>query len=302
MISLGFDIGGTTIKGGAIDERNTLVKKISRPTPKGDPAAMCAVIRSMADELTEGYDGINTLGVTVPGSVDAEGGIIDAWNIGLRNVPLKKMISEAIPAGRVIVRNDADAAAAAELATGALKGVETGVMLTLGTGVGGCLILGGKLFHGGLDRGTELGHAMMQRGGAICGCGHKGCIETLCSATALKRLAEKACAENKGMIARKAAEGALVDAKLLMDCAKAGDEAASELFASYTDALADAIASFVNVIDPQVIVIGGGVSGAGDQLLEPLRRLVPGKCFFGSCGEIKAAEAGNDAGMIGAVI
>lgn len=302
MISLGFDIGGTTIKGGAVDSENLLVKKISRETPKGDPEAMCAVIRAMAEELSEGYDGIDTLGVTVPGSVDSDGGILDAWNIGLRNVPLRKFISEAIPAKRVIVRNDADAAAAAELAKGALKGVETGLMLTLGTGVGGCLILGGKLFHGGLDRGTELGHAVMQRGGITCGCGHKGCVETLCSATALKRLAEKARDEDLGMIAEKAAEGALVDAKLLMDCAKAGDKTAQELFESYTDALADAIASFVNVIDPQVIVIGGGVSGAGDQLLEPLRRLVPVKCFFGSCGEIKAAEAGNDAGMIGAVI
>lgn len=302
MISLGFDIGGTTIKGGLVNEKHEIVRKIVRPTPKGDPKAMCALIRAMAEELTEGDMNIDSLGVTVPGSVDSEGGILDAWNIGLRNVPLKKLIEAEIPARRVIVRNDADAAAMAEQAVGALNGVETGVMLTLGTGVGGCLVLGGKLFHGGLDRGTELGHAMLQRGGKKCGCGHFGCIETLCSATAMRRLAEGARDAKKGMIYEKAIEGAEVDAKLLMDCARAGDETAKELFDGYVDALADAVASFVNVIDPQVIVIGGGVSGAGDFLIQPLRELVPGKCFFGSCGEIKAAEAGNDAGMIGAVI
>ena len=299
---MGFDIGGTTIKAGVVDENYVITRKTARPTPKSDPEAMCGLIAAVAAELAGGDCDIDTVGVTVPGSVDKDGGIIDAWNIGLRNVPLKKMIEARIHARRVIVRNDADAAAEAELLLGALKGVETGVMLTLGTGVGGCLVLGGRLFHGGLDRGTELGHAMLDRGGLLCGCGHRGCIETLCSATALKRMAEKAAEGGEGMIARLAGEGALVDAKLLIDCAENGDELALKLFDGYTDALADAVASFVNVLDPQVIVIGGGISAAGDFLLDPLRRKVPGKCFFGSCGSIIKAQAGNDAGIIGAVI
>lgn len=301
MLCVGFDIGGTTVKAGAVREGSDIIRKIAYPTPKGDAEAMCALVERVASELSQG-EPIDVLGVTVPGSVDADGGILDAWNIGLRNVPLKAMIESLIPARRVIVKNDADAAAAAELKFGALQGVTTGLMLTLGTGVGGSLVFGGELFHGGLGRGTELGHAMLDRGGAVCGCGHSGCIETLCSATALKRLAQRACNEGKGMIYCRASEGAEVDAKLAIECAMAGDETALHVFDEYTDALSDAVASFVNVIDPEVIVIGGGVSGAGDFLLDILRKKVPPRTFFGSCGRFSAAKAGNDAGILGSII
>ena len=301
MLRIGFDIGGTTIKAGTVDDGMNVIEKRVLPTPRGDAEALCALISTTVSEMLGGSVP-DVLGVTVPGSVSSDGGILDAWNIGLRNVPLKAMLTGLIPAGRIIVKNDADAAAAAELKIGALAGVQTGLMLTLGTGVGGSIVLGGELFKGGQGRGTELGHAMLDRGGRLCGCGHYGCIETLCSATALKRLAEKACNEGKGMIYCRASDGAQVDAKLAIDCAMAGDETALSIFEEYTDALADAVASFVNVLDPQVIVIGGGVSGAGDFLLDILRRKVPPRTFFGSCGAIYAASAGNDAGILGSVI
>ena len=300
MISIGFDVGGTTVKGGAVSADNRIIRKLARPTPFGDAEALCALIKEMADELREGAE-TDSVGVTVPGSVKSDGSIADAWNIGVHDFPLRERIGELIPAKRVIVRNDADAAGAAELLVGSLKGVTTGLMLTLGTGVGGALILGGKLFSGGLNRGTEPGHAMLARGGVKCGCGHFGCIETLCSATALKRKAELTAKFGEGMIRERAERGEVVDAKLLIDCAKDGDETAKALFAEYVDALADAIATFVNIFDPEVISIGGGVSGAGEMLLKPLRELVPEKCFFGSCGEIVAATAGNDAGILGSI-
>jgi glucokinase len=300
MISIGFDVGGTTVKGGAVSKDDRILRKIAKPTPFGDAEALCALIKEMADELSEGAE-LEAVGVTVPGSVRSDGSIIDAWNIGVHDFPLKKRIEELIPAKRVIVRNDADAAGAAELLVGSLKGVTTGLMLTLGTGVGGALILGGKLFTGGLNRGTEPGHAMLERGGVKCGCGHCGCIETLCSAMALKRKAEIAAKYGGGLISRRAKNGETVDAKLLIDCARAGDGTAKALFEEYVDALADAIATFVNILDPEVISIGGGVSGAGEMLLAPLRELVPGKCFFGSCGKIVAATAGNDAGILGSI-
>ena len=302
MLSLGFDIGGTTVKAGVLDEELKLIVKESRETPKQDAEALCDMIKQMADELSGGAKEFRCIGVTVPGSVDKDGGIIDAWNIGLRNVPLKRMIESRIKAERVIVKNDADAACDAELHFGVLRGVKYGLMMTLGTGVGGSIIFDGKLFHGGREQGTELGHAMINRGGDLCGCGHRGCIETLCSASALKRLAQKACEEKRGMIWSLASNGADPDAKLLIDCAMQGDEYAQELFEGYTDVLADAIASFVNILDPEVIVIGGGVSGAGDFLLDKLRVKVPPRTFFGSCGRILKASAGNDAGVLGAVI
>lgn len=300
MLDIGFDVGGTTVKAGALNGCS-VVKKAVFPTPHADPDALIAQIVRCADELSAG-EKIGALGVTVPGSVSKDGSIIDAWNIGVRGLPLKRILEEKIPAERVVVRNDADAAAVAELRAGALVGVKTGLMLTLGTGVGGSLIINGELFTGGLGRGTEPGHAMLDRGGSKCGCGHCGCIETLCSATALKRLAEAACQKGSGMIYLKHKEGAKVDAKLAIECAMAGDETALDVFSEYTDALADAIASFVNVIDPEVIVIGGGVSGAGDFLLDVLREKVPPRTFFGSCGRFAAAAAGNDAGLIGAVM
>ncbi len=301
MLSLGIDIGGTAVKAGVVDDEYRIVKKMSMKTPFGDSEKLFGGIAKMAAKLADG-EPIGTIGVTVPGSVSSDGGILDAWNIGLRNIPVKRIIEASVKADRVVVKNDADAAGDAELAIGSLKGVNTGLLITLGTGVGGCLILNGAVFHGGLNRGTELGHAMIDRGGIKCGCGHHGCIETLCSATALKRLAEIAVDEGRGMIAQKAAAGEKADAKLLIDCAKAGDKFASRLFEEYVDSLADAIASFVNVFDPEVIALGGGVSESGDFLLDPLRRKVPGKCFFGSCGSIVKAAAGNDAGVIGSVI
>ncbi|MBO4305735.1 MAG: ROK family protein [Clostridia bacterium] len=302
MLRMGFDIGGTTIKGGLVDDDLKLVSRVDRPTPFGDAGLLCDSICAMADELTRGTDPCRIAGVTVPGSVSRGGEIIDAWNIGLRNIPIRRMLEEKLDAETVIVKNDADAACCAELKIGALQGVKTGLMLTLGTGVGGSIIIDGKLFHGGLDRGTELGHAMINRGGAVCGCGHRGCIETLCSASALKRLAQKACQERKGMIYSLSERGEAPDAKLLIDCARKGDSMAVQLFDEYTDVLSDAIASFVNILDPQVIVIGGGVSGAGDFLTERLKAKVPPRTFFGSCGSIVAAQAGNDAGIIGAVM
>ena len=301
MLRIGFDIGGTTIKAGLVDDEMRIKDKRVLPTPKGDAEALCGLIVRTAEDMLNG-EKPEVLGVTVPGSVSSEGGILDAWNIGLRNVPLKAMLEERFAAGKVIVKNDADAAAAAELEIGALKGVETGLMLTLGTGVGGSIVFCGKLFKGGLGRGTELGHAMLDRGGRLCGCGHRGCIETLCSATALKRLAETACNERDGMIYCRAEAGEEIGAKLAIECAMAGDERAKAIFEDYTDALSDAIASFVNVLDPQMIVIGGGVSGAGDFLLDILRKKVPPRTFFGSCGSFSTAKAGNDAGVLGSVL
>lgn len=301
MIDLGFDIGGTAVKIGAVDERRRIVKKLKKPTPFGDAEALAALIETSAEELAAGEE-INTVGITVPGSVDKDGGIIDAWNLGLRGVPLKSMMEKRLRARNIIVRNDADAAGVAELVAGALRGVQTGLLITLGTGFGGALIIGGKLFHGGLDRGTEPGHAMIDRGGMRCGCGHNGCIETLCSAGALKRLGQRAVDTDRGLIAKRVSEGEELDARLVIECAEAGDPYAEELFDEYTDALADAIASFVNILDPEVIAVGGGVSEAGDVLIEPLRRKVPGRTFFGSCGKIVKAEAGNNAGIIGSIV
>ncbi len=301
MLSLGIDVGGTSVKAGLIDERYCVAARASLPTPAGDAAALTETVCRLAYELGGDLASIRKVGVTVPGTVDNNGVVEKLTNLGLYDIPLGRMLSERLKKPVSLI-NDADAAALAELNAGALRGVQNGLMLTIGTGLGGAIILNGRLFKGGRSRGTEPGHMILQRGGLSCGCGGHGCAETLCSASALARLAQNACNEGKGMIYSLNKSGRSADAKLLLDCAAVGDEYALDALGEYIDALSDALASFVNILDPEVIVIGGGVSAAGETLLAPLRRATADKCFFGSCGDIVAAETGNDAGMIGAVI
>ena len=300
MFSLGFDIGGTTIKAGLVDESFGIVKKLSAPTPYGSAEELADAILSLAQGLG-GTENVGHIGVTVPGTFDENGVVTRLVNLGLENIPLAGMLEERL-GRKVELYNDADAAALAELKTGSLVGVRTGILITIGTGIGGGLIINGSLFRGGLGRGTEPGHMIIAHDGPACSCGNRGCAETLCSATALTRLAQAACNQREGMIYSLSKEGRTADAKLLIDCAAAGDEYALTAFNAFTDALSDYVSGLVNLLDPQVIAIGGGVSGAGELLLRPLREKTAAKAFFGSCGSIVAASAGNDAGVIGAAI
>ena len=212
--------------------------------------------------------------------------MIDAHNLGFHHTPLKALLASALHKP-VSVVNDADAATLAERTTGALSGTDTSMMITIGTGIGGGLILNGRLFRGGRGNGTEPGHMVLHNGGRQCTCGIHGCAETYCSATRL------------------GTDGAAFgcsDAKSVIDAAKAGGKEATELFRQYVDDLGSYLASLINLLDPERIAIGGGVCGAGEFLLEPLRENVRKKCFFETCPEIVTATAGNDAGIIGACL
>ena len=301
MYSTGIDIGGMTVKAGLVGGDGAIIKKLSAPTPLGSAERLADSVAGLIGQLSKDCAELcPRVGVTVPGTFTKEGVVTRLCNIGLDNIPLVELIKNRLPGFDMVLCNDADAAALAELTAGSLKGVQTGVAVTIGTGIGAGIILGRKLFTGGLKRGTELGHAVLAHGGAKCSCGNTGCAETICSATYLAAMAYKACKAGKGMIYSLHNEGREIDAKLLIDCAVAGDEYASEVFAGWLDSLSDLTASIVNVFDPEVIAIGGGGSAAGDILLEPLRKMTAEKCFFGSCGKIVAAELGNDAGILGA--
>ena len=303
MFNIGVDIGGTTIKAGLIGEDFELVRSVSCATPTGSAELLAHTVAELVRELyRSAEDEVSPrIGVTVPGTFDERGVVKRLCNLGLSEVPLAALIKNELGDTAVITLcNDADAAALAELKCGGLRGTDTGMVITIGTGIGAGIIIGGRLFKGGLRRGTELGHAVLKHGGRACSCGSRGCAETLCSAAALAAMAETACNERRGMIYSLYKCGRPIDARLLIDCAKAGDEYAVEAFTAYIDALSDLTASCVNVFDPQVILIGGGVSAAGEFLLEPLRVKTAEKCFFGSCGVIAAARLGNEAGMIGA--
>lgn len=309
MYQIGVDIGGTNIKVGLVGEGYRLAQRESIPFPHEGPQKAAQVIAAAADELLrrEGITraALESVGVVVPGSVDAKGErVIDAHNLGYHDVPLKALMQAQFENIPVYLANDANGAALAELYAGAFRGCKTAVLFTLGTGLGGGIILGGHMFNGGMNQGVELGHMYLHDGGEHCTCGNDGCAEAYCSATALAREGKRAARENSESLLAKlsAGEEEKIDAKLVIDCAKQGDAAAKEVFAAYLEHLSAACASIFNLLDPEVVAIGGGVCGAGEFLFEPLGELVTKKCFYKTRGKLLPAELGNDAGMIGAAM
>ena len=309
MYQIGVDIGGTNIKIGLVDDQLEIVRRTSIPFPhldgEGVAKQIAEQIRALLDAQGCTEADLAWVGVVVPGSIDPTGAIvIDAHNLNFHNVPFKAQLQAQFDQTTVYLANDADGAALAELGKGAFAGYDTAVLLTLGTGVGGGVILNGKMFSGGKRQGIELGHMPLVAGGEPCTCGNLGCIEAYCSATALARDGRRAMeAHPESMLAEKSAgDPDVIDAKFVIDCAKAGDKVAKDVFDTYVDHLGAACIAAVHLLDPQVIAIGGGVCGAGDFLFEPLRASVTEKCFFNDHGIIVPAVMGNDAGIIGAAM
>ena len=309
MYQIGVDIGGTNIKVGLVSQELTLLRSTSVPFPHDGAEHVAQIIADAAEALLSAQGAkkteLESVGIVVPGSVDPAGEcVIDAYNLGFHDVPLKQLVQKHFAGIPVYLANDANGAALAELYVGAFRGCKTAVLLTLGTGLGGGIILGGHMFNGGLNQGVELGHMYLVNGGEHCTCGNDGCMEAYCAASALARDGKRAMRENpQSLIAEKAAgDEDKVDAKLVIDCAKAGDEAAKAVFDTYLDSLSSACASIYNLLDPEVIAIGGGVCGAGAFLFDPLQERTTKKCFYKTRGKLVPAKLGNDAGMIGAAM
>ena len=309
MYQIGVDIGGTNIKIGLVDDSLEILEQASIPFPHEGA-------QTVADRLAEAARGVlsaagvkaaelQSIGVVIPGSIDPTGEVvINAYNLGFHDVPFKKLIAAHFPNTPVFMANDANGAALAELYKGAFVGCRTAVLLTLGTGLGGGIILNGKMFNGGMNQGTELGHAYLVDGGEHCTCGNNGCMEAYCAASALAREGARAMQRDpRGLLSeRSGGNAALIDAKMVVDCAKAGDVTAKRVFDEYIGHLSSACASFFNILDPEVIAIGGGLCGAGEFLFAPLRERITEKCFYKSHGAVVPAVMGNDAGIIGAAM
>ncbi len=292
MVRIGYDIGGTNIAAGILDEDSRLICRKSLPFPRGKGTGavidVCtALYHALLLEASLNESDVSGVGAAVPGSVDIKNGtVIDAHNLDFHHTPLCELLQNALQKPVALI-NDADAAALAEHGVGSLSGTQTSVLITIGTGIGGGLIMNGKLYRGGRGNGTEPGHMVLHNGGRPCTCGINGCAEAYCAAT---RLAKDGQAFG------------LKDAKAVIDAAKGGNRDASELFRAFIDDLGSYLASIVNLLDPERIAIGGGVCGAGSFLLDPLTVDVEKKCFFETCPEIVIATAGNDAGIIGACL
>ena len=268
MHAVGIDIGGTKIAGALVDESGVILKELRVPSPIDDSGQMVEAIASVIDQLT-GDSQIVGVGVAAAGflSVDREimyhAPNIAAW----RNEPLKSRI-ESKTSYPVLLENDANAAGWAEFRFGAGKDVQSMIMLTIGTGVGGAIISEGRLLKGGFGIGGELGHVLAVPGGRVCGCGLKGCLETYASGTALL-LAARKLASSDLPIGQRLKELAAPDGELsgemVYQAILENDPGASELITELGSALGAALGSvFVPVLDPELAVIGGGVSAVGD--------------------------------------
>ena len=310
MIRVGIDIGGVNIKIGIIKEEDgsVLDKRVIPFSPEGYENVFFQIqkeIREMLKISGVSTGEIGSIGLAVPGSIDEARGIVNhAYNLDFHNVPAVAEMEKTFPETPIYITNDGNAAVLGELFFGAFKEYKTGVLLTIGTGVGGGVICDGKMFNGGQNHGVELGHMMLKYGGTQCSCGNYGCVEAYCAATWIAEEGKKLMEEKKESLicARGEWISENVDAKLVIDAARDGDSYAIEILETFTDNLSSAIASIIALMDPEIIAIGGGVSGAGEILFSPLKEKVKEKSYFDTDYQIVPAHLGNDAGIVGAAM
>jgi glucokinase len=297
------DLGGTKLLAGVVDGAGVVVKRTVRPTVLVSQEELLAELDSAIEEVLE--DGVGAIGVGIPSTIDQRAGrAVSSVNIPLAGLDFRDYLSNKfrLPAA---IENDANAAALAEHRFGAGKGTRHMVMLTLGTGVGGGLILDGRLYRGSIGAAGELGHITIQAGGPPCQgtCPGRGHLEALASGTAADRLAQEVAAERPdGDLGRAAAAGRAVDAVLAVELAAAGPGDARDVLDRIGRYLGEGISSFVNVFNPELVVLGGGFARAGDLLFEPARKLVAERALPPARDLVKIVPAllGVEAGLIGA--
>ncbi len=306
---VGIDLGGTNIVAGVVDEEYNIIAKASTktncPRPEKEIADdMAKMALQAVKNANLDISDIEWIGIGTPGIANSTTGIIErANNLGFVNTPMVKYISESIDKP-VFIENDANAAAYGEYVAGAAKGAKNAVCITLGTGVGGGIIVDGKIYAGSNFAGAEIGHTVIEVDGAQCSCGRKGCFEAYSSATGLIRMSKAAMAQFPESIMNKMAEEkGKVTARTSFDAMRAGDKPAKDVVDKYIKYLAAGITNTINIFQPDVLCIGGGVCNEGDPLLLPVKALVEKEDFASNSAkrtEIVIAKLGNDAGIIGA--
>ncbi len=314
MYYLGIDLGGTNIAIGLVDESFNIVLKDKVPTGASRPVSdimddMATLCSSIVERAGITFEDVEYAGIAAPGSINPELGVVCyANNIKMTNYPIAEELKKRIPLKKVLLENDANAAALAEAKAGAGKGCSDLVMVTLGTGVGGGIVIGGKLYSGFNYCGAELGHTVIEMGGRPCTCGRLGCFEAYSSATGLINMTKEKMIEDVDSLMWELVSDNLenVTGRTAFEAAKQGDKAAKEVVDMYVKYLACGLTNMVNIFQPQVLCIGGGVCGEGDYLLKPLIKTIR-RCEYGAAtqtnfSEIKIAELGNDAGIIGAAV
>ena len=314
MHYIGIDLGGTNIAIGIVDEDGKIVVKDKVPTGAGRDTDL--IIRDMACLASDlvvranlTFEQIAYAGIAAPGTVDPEAGVVMySNNIKMFKYPICEKLKSMLPVDRVYLENDANAAALAEAKVGAGAGKDDVVMITLGTGLGGGIVIDGKLYSGFNYAGAELGHMVIELGGRECTCGAKGCWEAYSSATGLINMTKDKLRETRDTIMWDMIGGDIekTSGRTAFAASRQGDRAGQEVVDEYIKYLAWGMINIVNIFQPEVFCIGGGVSGEGDYLLKPLTEIVD-KYQYGAASRdvktaIRIAELGNDAGIIGAAI
>ena len=306
---IGIDLGGTNIAVGLVDENSKIVLKKSTPTLR--ERDYTEIVKDMA-ELSKkvvkeaGYDisDIKAVGIGTPGTTDNEHGLVlYCNNIAMRNAPLAKEFKKHLDVPVTLI-NDADAAAYGEYCAIGKK-MHSFILVTLGTGVGGGIILDGKIYDGFNHSGGELGHTTLYVDGKKCTCGRKGCLERYASVTALgEQTKEMMNKHPESMMHDWVRKSGRISGRTAFECAKRGDKAAIEVKEQYIKYVAEGVCNFVNIFQPEMLVIGGGISKEGNELLIPIKKFV--KAFDYNKDEpkteIKIAQLFNDAGIIGAAM
>ena len=295
---LGLDVGGTNLVAALVDSEFNIISRASMPAGAGRGIEeitddMAAVSRKAVENAGVDMSDVLSWGIGMPSCVNSTTNLLVHANcFGWKNVPIYDYLRDKLPLP-VKIENDANCAAYGEALAGAAKGHRNVLMLTLGTGVGGGIILDGHIYAGADNMGAELGHTKLVYEGESCTCGQKGCLEAYASATALIRFY---CRET-GMSVED------VNAEMIFRKAAEGDEAAGKIVENYIGYLAAGLSSFITIFRPEVIILGGGVANAGDQLLVPLRRKLEACTFCAAeigLPPVIRAGLGNDAGLIGA--
>lgn len=313
MYYLGIDLGGTNVAAGVVNGEMKLVHKTSIPTEaaKGADHVIARIVEAAKLAVKESgipMEEIASIGIGTPGAVDPEKGVVVfANNLSFRNTPLADLVGASFPGKKVFIENDANVAAWAEAKCGAAAGVKDSVTVTLGTGVGGGMILNGQLYSGFNHAGGELGHIVINEGGRQCTCGRKGCWEAYASVSGLIKTTKEHMEKNKNSLMWKIAGGNLdnVNGLTSFDAMRKGDEEAQKVVDEYLHSVATGIGDIMNMLQPEIICIGGGISKEGDYLLQPVKKLIEDETysrFNEKSTQIKIAKLGNDAGIIGAAL
>jgi glucokinase len=317
MYRIGIDLGGTNIAAGIVNDNFEIICKASVPTGAERPAAeiaadMAAICHAVCEKAGIAPSEIASVGIASPGIANHDAGVVEyCCNIpSFHQFNVCEAVRAGFPVAHVFVENDANAAAWGEAIAGAAKGTSSSIMITLGTGVGGGIIIDGKVYSGFNGAGGELGHIVIVKDGAPCSCGRRGCWEAYSSATALIRMTQEkldecAATGRKTLMTDLVAKKGRVNGRTSFDGMRAGDEAAKEVVDTYLSYLACGLANMINVFQPEILSIGGGISGEGQSLIDALLPLIRKECYGGStvkATEIRIAKLGNDAGIIGAAV